>query len=174
MSAGEVAGSRLARMIARLITQRACLEWAAAEIREIDGPVLELGLGKGRTYDHLRRLLPDREILVFDRFVHAPRDCVPPGGTLVLGELRKTVADATARLAGRVALIHADIGSGDRSADSALGADLAPHLAALPRPGGLVLCDRELALDGFDRVPLPPGAADWCYFIYRTPNSEDH
>ncbi|MEJ0068675.1 MAG: class I SAM-dependent methyltransferase [Pseudomonadota bacterium] len=32
--------------------------------------MLELGLGNGRTYDHLRSLFPDHEIFVFD-----PRDC---------------------------------------------------------------------------------------------------
>ena len=32
-----------------------------------DGPVIELGLGNGRTYDHLRERLPGRRIIAFDR-----------------------------------------------------------------------------------------------------------
>ncbi|MYG53434.1 MAG: hypothetical protein F4204_14125, partial [Rhodospirillaceae bacterium] len=40
--------SRLERMIARLATQRAVLDWAAERVSGIDGPVLEIGLGKGR------------------------------------------------------------------------------------------------------------------------------
>jgi hypothetical protein len=53
--------SRLDSFIRRLEAQRACLGYAAAQIRAIAGPVLELGLGNGRTYDHLRELLPERE-----------------------------------------------------------------------------------------------------------------
>ena len=57
--------SRLDSFIRRLEAQRACLEYAAGQIRDLPGPVLELGLGNGRTYDHLRELLPEREIFVF-------------------------------------------------------------------------------------------------------------
>ena len=55
--------SRLDSFIRRLEAQRACLNRAAELIRDIDGFVLELGLGNGRTYDHLRELFPDRDIL---------------------------------------------------------------------------------------------------------------
>ena len=55
--------SRLDSFIRRLEAQRACLNRAAALISGIDGIVLELGLGNGRTYDHLRELFPDREFM---------------------------------------------------------------------------------------------------------------
>ena len=55
--------SRLDSFIRRLEAQRACLNRAADTIRGIDGIVLELGLGNGRTYDHLRALFPDREFM---------------------------------------------------------------------------------------------------------------
>ncbi|MGH6887075.1 MAG: class I SAM-dependent methyltransferase, partial [Geminicoccales bacterium] len=48
--------SRLDSFIRRLEAQRACLDLAAARIADLPGPVLELGLGNGRTYDHLREL----------------------------------------------------------------------------------------------------------------------
>ena len=50
--------SRLDSFIRRLEAQRACLALAAGRIGGLPGPVLELGLGNGRTYDHLRELLP--------------------------------------------------------------------------------------------------------------------
>ena len=59
--------SRLDSFIRRLEAQRACLNRAAALISGIDGIVLELGLGNGRTYDHLRELFPDRDIYVCER-----------------------------------------------------------------------------------------------------------
>ena len=46
--------SRLDSVIRRLTSQKLALEWAADIIRHLDGAVLELGLGNGRTYDHLR------------------------------------------------------------------------------------------------------------------------
>ena len=150
-----VDGSRLSRMIARLLTQRACLEHAARLIEEVEGLVLEVGLGKGRTYDHLRRLLPEREILIFDRDVHAPADCVPADDRLVLGDFRDTLAAVRSRLEGRVALIHADIGSEDRAVDRELAAALGPLVAALTASGGVVLCDRPLCLAGHVPLALP-------------------
>lgn len=158
--------SRLVRMLHRLGTQRACLEEAASLIADLPGPILELGLGKGRTYDHLRGLLPKREIFAFDRVLHAPADCVPADDHLVLGELRETLR--VFRPPGKAALIHADIGSEDAHRDGALTADLARLLPPLLRPGGVVLCDRPLQVPGWKRLAVPRNAADWPYFVYRS------
>jgi hypothetical protein len=78
--------SQLDLMIARLTMQRDCLDLAARLIGDLPGPVLEIGLGKGRTYDHLRRRLPEREIIALDRDLHAPAAAAPEGDQLVLGE----------------------------------------------------------------------------------------
>ena len=45
--------SRLDSAIRRLQAQRLCLNAAVAYVEELPGPVLELGLGNGRTYDGL-------------------------------------------------------------------------------------------------------------------------
>jgi len=161
--------SRLQRMIDRLVTQRACLAFAAREIADLPGPVFEVGLGKGRTYSYLQELLPDREIFAFDREVHAPADAQPDADHILLGDFRDSVADTAARFGGRVALIHADIGSEKPERDAQLAADLGPSLAALAASGGLILCDRELSLAAWPRLPLPADAGDWDYFIYRAP-----
>ena len=86
--------SRLDSFIRRLEAQRACLNRAAELIRGIDGIVLELGLGNGRTYDHLRELFPDRDIYVCERRVAAHPDCVPPPERLILGDMRETLPAA--------------------------------------------------------------------------------
>ena len=54
--------SRLDSFIRRLEAQRACLGEAVRLAKGIDGFVLELGLGNGRAYDHLREICPEREI----------------------------------------------------------------------------------------------------------------
>ena len=100
--------SRLDSFIRRLEAQRACLELAADLIAGLDGEVLELGLGNGRTYDHLRKLFPHRKIYVCERAVAAHPDCVPPSALLLLGDMRETLPAVRARLADRVVLAHLD------------------------------------------------------------------
>lgn len=165
----DPARSRLARMIARLEAQRACLALAQEAIRDIAGPVLEIGLGKGRTYDHLRRLLPEREIFAFDRDIHAPADCVPDAEHMIQGDFRDTLPAAVARIGRRrAALVHADIGSEDRARDAALATAIVPAIVALLRPGGIALCDRDLGRPtGWVAVPPPAAVDDWPYFLYR-------
>ena len=41
--------SRLDLFVDRMVSQRACLDHAAAVVTGMEGPVLELGLGNGRT-----------------------------------------------------------------------------------------------------------------------------
>ncbi len=86
--------SRLDSFIRRLEAQRACLGLAAAQIRDLPGPVLEFGLGNGRTYDHLRELLPGREIFVFDRQLNAHPDCRPDAVYFFLGNIHETLPQA--------------------------------------------------------------------------------
>jgi hypothetical protein len=159
--------SRLESFIRRLDAQRLCLDWAAREVAARPGAVLELGLGNGRTYDHLRaRLGTGRAIFAFDRQLAAHPDCVPPPERLVLGELRDTLpAFATRGVV--IALAHADLGSGDVAATASLAAWLGPQLAALLPPGGLVLSDQALNAPGLEAVGLPPGVPGDRYFAYR-------
>src|SRR5205814_1894331 len=65
--------SRLDSFIRRITAQRATLDHICSLIGHFDGPVLELGLGNGRTYDHLRERLPGRRIIAFDRALVAHR-----------------------------------------------------------------------------------------------------
>ena len=159
--------SRLDSVIRRLTAQRACLAAAAAMIADLPGPVLELGLGNGRTYDHLRGLLPDRAIYVFDRRVAAHPDCVPDDDHLFLGELLAMLPEAARRLAGQVALVHSDIGSGRPERNDPLAAALGPALAPLLRPGAIILSDQRLAAAGWQDHPLPDGVPEGRYFFYR-------
>ena len=46
--------SRLDSFIARMQAQRDCLNYLKPVIAAVPGPILEVGLGNGRTYDHLR------------------------------------------------------------------------------------------------------------------------
>lgn len=159
--------SRLDSFIRRLEAQRACLNHAAGSIRGLDGCILELGLGNGRTYDHLRELFPDRDIYVCERRVAAHPDCVPPPERLVLGDMRETLPALCARLGGAVALAHFDAGSGDVAANRALAAALTPHILRLLRERAVLVSDPSIAAAELTELPLPAGVAPGRYHLYR-------
>lgn len=159
--------SRLDSFIRRLEAQRACLGRAAELIRGLDGVVLELGLGNGRTYDHLRESFPDRDIHVCERRVAAHPDCVPPPEMLIIGDMRETLPAAQARLGGRVALAHLDVGTGDAAANRALATELTPLVVPLLQTGAVVVSDPPLDSPALEPLPLPEGVAAGRYHLYR-------
>ena len=159
--------SRLDSFIRRLQAQRTCIDAAVERIAAVEGPVFELGLGNGRTYDHLRERLPEREIFVFERQVAAHPACVPDEAHLLLGDIHETLPAALPRFEGRVALIHSDIGTGDADANAGIAAFLSGYLASFLRPGGLVMSDQPMALPDAESLALPDGVNPGRYFIYR-------
>jgi hypothetical protein len=159
--------SRLDSFIRRLEAQRACLDYAAGQIRALPGPVLELGLGNGRTYDHLRALLPEREIFVFERAVNAHPDCIPDAAHLILGDVHATLPRARARLPGPAALAHLDVGTGDTARNAALAAWLGGALPPLLAPGAWVVSDQALSAPALIVQPPPAGIAPERYFLYH-------
>jgi len=159
--------SRLDSFIRRLEAQRACLDRGAELIRDIDGFVLELGLGNGRTYDHLRSLFPDRKIFVCERQVAAHPDCVPPSDMLILGDMRDTLRAVIGRLGARIAFAHLDSGTGDPAANQALAAELTPSLMPLLCPGAVLAADPAIECRDLEPLPLPDGIAAGRYHLYR-------
>lgn len=159
--------SRLDSFIRRMMAQRDCLNAAVDLIADVPGPILELGLGNGRTYDHMRDLFPRREIYVFERKVAAHPDCIPDDSHLFVGEVLDRLPDAVARLGKTVALVHSDIGSGRPDTDRVLFGRLVPLLGELARPGCLVLSDQKLPADDWEALPLPESVPAERYFMYR-------
>ncbi len=165
--------SRLDSFIRRLEAQRACLDWAIAAIQDQSGPVLELGLGNGRTYDHLRsRLDGTREIFAFDRQLAVHRASTPDEAHLLLGDFRKTLPALGGRLGPVARLVHADTGSGDEDASRAQARELAGLIDPLLAPGAVVVSDQDMAPAGLNwrATPLPSGIVAGRYFIYRKPS----
>ncbi|MDP1753528.1 MAG: class I SAM-dependent methyltransferase [Reyranella sp.] len=159
--------SRLDSFIARMRAQRDCLNFLKPAIDALPGSILEVGLGNGRTYDHLRDLFPRRDIYVFERQVAAHPDCIPPDDRLFLGEAREALPRAARQLGATAALIHTDLGTGDHAANMAMGAWLGPGLDALVGPGGYVLANQALEVPRWRRLPEPPGVPAGRYFLYR-------
>ena len=162
-----IAVSRLDSFIRRLEAQRACLNLAANLVHELDGEILELGLGNGRTYDHLRELFPDRKIYVCERRLAAHPDCVPPAEDLFLGDMRDTLLTAREPLAGQIALAHLDPGTGDLAESRALAVELTPLIVPLLRCGGVLVSEPALASDQLSPLEPPDNVASERYNIYR-------
>ena len=159
--------SRLDSFIRRLEAQRACLDRAANLVGAIDGDVLELGLGNGRTYDHLRELFPNRVIYVCERCVSAHPDCIPPSNLLLLGDMRETLPAVRSRFADRIALAHLDAGNGDVEASKALADDITPLIVPLLLADGVLVSEPVLSADELYPLPLPPGIEPGRYNLYR-------
>jgi len=150
------------------MAQRDCLTHAAGLITALDGIVLELGLGNGRTFDHLREMLPEREIYVFERQVAAHPDCVPDADHLILGDVREGLVRAHARFAGRVVLAHVDLADGDAQSSSRLFAAIPALLEPHMRRGGIILSEQELPDSPWAMIALPDGVPFGRYWIYRS------
>lgn len=165
--------SRLDSFIHRLEAQRACLNWAKAAIAALPGPILELGLGNGRTYDHLRSLFPDRAIFVFERQPAPHPACMPDHEHLVVGSLQDTLPGALAIIKSPAALVHSDIGTADAERNARVARWLSLALPPLAQPGGLVASDQRLENAALEALPLPDGLPEGRYFLYRRRDDED-
>lgn len=158
--------SRLDSFIRRLQAQRRCLDYCARLIADQPGPVFELGLGNGRTYDHLCEICPQREIFVFERKVAAHPDCIPDKAHLFEGPIEESLPTVASRFQGAVALIHADLGSGRPEIDRRTSAFLSSQVTVFLRPGGVVLSDQPLVFEDGRELTLPNGLTEGRYHIY--------
>ncbi len=156
--------SRLDSMLRRLTAQRDGLNWAAERIRDMDGDVVDLGLGNGRTYDHLREILPDRRIWVIDRVLECHPSCTPPERDFLQGEAEPMLNELNRRGA-RIVLAHYDFGFGIKEKDVDEAARLSPLIARVMVPGGYIVSGQPLV--GFQRIKGPDTIAPDRYLFYR-------
>ncbi len=156
--------SRLDSFIRRVTAQRTILDFVCEQVADKPGLILELGLGNGRTFDHIREKLPGRRIIAFDRVLAAHTCSTPPEGDLELGEIRETAR----RFAGDdIAMVHADIGTGNDELDAITVTWLPQLTASLLQPGGIAASGLPLDHPDLIRLALPRGVSVGRYFLYR-------
>lgn len=159
--------SKLDSFIRRMSAQSDCLNLVAEKLDMVDGPVLELGLGNGRTYDHLRELFGEDDVYVFDRQKNAHPDYSPDDEHMILGDFLETLPTSVLRLPGSAKLAHCDIGTGDKAQSVALAELIAPMVDSLLQTGGYVVSDQPFPYPGWELQALPEGVAAGRYHIYR-------
>ena len=156
--------SRLDSFIRRLQAQRDLLNDLARPGALPPGPIMELGLGNGRTYHHLREMFPDRRVVAFDRALAAHEASIPPEDDLVLGEIEETARGFVGCAA---ALVHADIGTGFEDRDAVGLAWLPALVVGLLAPGGIAMSGVKLPHPELAPLPLPDSVPPGRYHLYR-------
>jgi len=157
--------SRLDSFIRRMTAQRDILNQVANQaLLPESGNILELGLGNGRTYSHLREIFPERRIIVFDRAVMAHSSCIPQESNIVLGEIAET---AKGFIGSNAAFAHADIGSGNDEIDEQTLQWLPELMAGLLMTNGIALSGLPLETNQLESLPIPEGIDKMRYFLYR-------
>ena len=159
--------TRLDLFIARMVSQRACLDFAIAEIADQEGPAFELGLGNGRTYHHMRENMPGRDLYVFERAVASHPDSTPPEDMTLLGDVMQTLPAALDRFGPTARLIHADLGGHNAAKNDVFAHKVSPLIEPLLAPGGLMVSSDRMYFESLTEQPLPEGAVEGRCFIYR-------
>ncbi|NOE27499.1 class I SAM-dependent methyltransferase [Ruegeria sp. HKCCD6157] len=159
--------SRLDLFIDRMVSQRACLDYAIRHTAGLTGPVFELGLGNGRTYHHLVQHMDGRPVYVFERAVASHPDSTPPEDRVILGDVRDTLPASVERFGASASLIHADLGGHNREKNDKFARFVSPLIEPLLAPGGLMVSSDRMYFEGLTEMPLPEGAVEGRCFIYR-------
>lgn len=156
--------SRLDSFIRRLTAQRDILNSIVGLVGETQGPVLEFGLGNGRTYDHLRERFPGRRIVAFDWEVRSYSASTPPAEDMVTGNIRDS---GQAFVGIGAALAHADIGTGHDEIDAVTLTWLPQLMAGVLAHDGIAVSGLPLDHSELLPLPLPEGIKEGRYFLYR-------
>ena len=159
--------SRLDSMLRRFTAQRDGLNWATSAIAGIDGDVLDMGLGNGRTYHHMKHNIKDRDLYVFERAVASHPDSTPPEELTILGDVRETLPAALTRFGATASLIHADLGGHNRAKNDNFARLISPLVEPLLAIGGMMVSSDRMYFEALTEMPLPPQAVEGRCFIYR-------
>lgn len=157
--------SRLDSFINRMSAQRDLLNHVRDNLQlPAEGPVLEVGLGNGRTYSHLRENFSNRRVIAFDRKLASHASATPAPADFVEGEIRET---GQAFMQGKAALVHADIGTGYDDMDAITLTWLPDMVAGMLASGGIAVSGLPLTHPQLEALPQIPGIAADRYFHYR-------
>lgn len=153
--------SRLDSVIRRLTAQRDCLGWAVEHAP--DGPVLDIGLGNGRTYHHLREIAPERDVWSIDRAMKAHPSSIPPPEFYLEGEAVQMIEALAERIGNSIALVHYDLGIGVPEEDRPLADAVGTVLSQVLAPKGFIVTNARF--EGYQTLSTPEGVPEGRYFI---------
>jgi hypothetical protein len=153
--------SRLDGFIDRMKAQRDCLDAAGAALSLMPGDAVELGVGAGRTLDHILGRCPGASVHLFDWKIGRVTAPVVPH----VGDIRETLPAHAAANRGRAKLVHSDVVGGPE-ADPRLMLDLADQIVRLLASGGFLVSNTETLHGELRPLALPKGIRKRKYFMY--------
>jgi len=156
--------SRLDSFINRMSAQRDILNHVRDNLSLPDGAVMEVGLGNGRTYSHLRENFADRRVIAFDRKFAAHKTLAPEPGDFIEGEIRET---GQAFVGTKAALVHADIGTGYEDKDAITLQWLPDMVVGMLEKQGVAVSGLPLSHPQLEELPRLPSVEEGRYFYYR-------
>ena len=159
--------SRLDVFIDRMVSQRTCLDFAIAQTAHLTGPVFELGLGNGRTFDHVREYVEGREIFVFERAIASNPASTPTEDQIILGDVRDTLPAALRRFGPTASLVHADLGGHNLQRNDEFARFVSPLIEPVLAVAGLMVSSDRMYFEALEEMELPEGAVPGRCFIYR-------
>lgn len=161
--------TRLDLFIARMVSQRACIDHALALTAHMEGPVFELGLGNGRTFDHIRANVMERDIFVFERAVASNPSSTPREDQLVLGDVFETLPMMLAKHGPIASFAHADLGGHNLKKNDEFARAISPAIEAVMAPGGIMVSSDVMYFEKLVELPRPDGAVEGRAFTYQMP-----
>lgn len=159
--------SRLEEMVARYTSQRDILNFSLDMIPVGEGLIgIELGLGSGRTYDHLREKLPEMQIFTFDRKCEIHPRIQHPGKYFIEGEITSTFPAFAKKHKDAASFVHIDLGTSQKEQDQKLYQELEPSIREILIQDGLLISDRPFS-SSWEAVNLSSLKLEWPYYLYR-------
>ena len=158
--------SRLDVFIDRMVSQRSCIDYAAAHTADLAGPAFELGLGNGRTYDHMCELFGKDSVYVFERAVASNPASTPDKDRTILGDVMETLPEAAQRFGATARVIHADLGGHNLEKNDLFARSVSPLIEALLAQGGIMVSSDRMYFDSLHELPTPEGAVAGRCFVY--------
>jgi hypothetical protein len=157
--------------IARTVSQRACIDHALALTAQMTGPVFELGLGNGRTFDHVRARIGNgpatRAIHVFERAVASNPASTPDAEQLVLGDIFETLPMMLARFGPVASFVHADLAGHNLEKNDTFARAVSPLVEAVMVQGGIMVSSDAMYFETLTALPLPQGAMPGRALVYQ-------
>ena len=158
--------SRLEDLISRFTAQKTHLDRAFSICHSQPGLALEVGLGSGRTFDHLRENLPDHQLFAFDYRVETHPGCEPSESQQVLGDISKTLPKFANDHTNQAILIHLDIGTKKYKDDIERYKKFIPSVFSMLMKGGVLVSDRPVEHSHLKPLPDLKDQGSWKYFSY--------
>ncbi len=157
--------TKIEKFARRLPVQLEYINQAIEETKDMDGTILELGLGGGRTLEYLEKKTSS-PILVFEKSTHSTLKNNRTTTQLVRGDFFTTIPQTCEEMNVDVRMIHADIGTSDYIGDISRFDPLCKIFTKIVPTGGVVICDRPLNFPSF-KLLANAHESGWPYYLWK-------